>query len=271
MKERSSAHGGLTLSKLKEQARAIKRESRLSHREALEAVARQHGFLNWLAATKALEVGEAPPAAQAPPSPPAANDDDGSDESRTRDKREATDSDEDSQLIDTGSKMPAHLDDSLETLMRCALVAAKRMGTNERLSATKPMGFNFLLQSEDGNIFDGDLNPGRLIKPHGRDWGAMRLRKWIVKHKILRGAIYMDMRPESKKGLPDKFGIIGMEESRCLAQVYAFSQLLDHAPPAPQVESRGDGFWYDAFKMGLFEKSVGSVYVGVKADSFKLL
>lgn len=57
MEPKKPETGKPTLSRLKEEARATKKSRGITHTQALEAVAKAHGFANWHAATKQLEHG----------------------------------------------------------------------------------------------------------------------------------------------------------------------------------------------------------------------
>lgn len=59
MSSEADGKGVQTLSRLREKARRLKREKRIPHVEALEAVAQEAGFPNWHKATKSLPQGKA--------------------------------------------------------------------------------------------------------------------------------------------------------------------------------------------------------------------
>lgn len=269
MNQRTAQKAQISLSKLKQLARARKGEQGVGHRTALDLVAREHGFQDWNAAKQALS-----PAAEktARGSLMAAE----AGEPRFEPEDELTkpglikaDSGENWHLFNTGQRLPEE-GDHFEWMMRGALAQARREALKPN-GKTRLIGFNMLLEREDGLVLDGGFNTAKIIKPGGRDWAAQLMRGWIFKYKVQRVAIYMDLRPESKKGLPTRFAIIGMEDSRTVGNIYEFTQLLEPTWPEPVSSAPAQGFWCDAFKLGRFEAQTGERHDRVRSSAIQLL
>lgn len=152
------------------------------------------------------------------------------------------------QLLDTGQSLPDGGD--LLALMSAALIPAQRL-VRSKSGTIRPIGFNFLLERVDGKLFDGDLNPARLVEQGGRVWGLEKIRQWIVKYQIRRAAVFMDVKPEDPSMKPDTVAIVGIEAEKGIAHVFRSVDLLDDGSLTPIREGPAVGFWFDAFSLGL--------------------